>query len=574
MSVGTVTGASLLCDTLAGLGVDTVFGLPGTQTVWLYEAFRTSRLRTVVTTHELAATFMAIGYYRSSGRVAAVSTIPGPGFTYALTGIAEARFDSAALLLIVVKPRLSRGNRFRFQDIDQAALSAPIAKAFVRIESVGELGQALRHAYASAVDGEPGPVIVEIQAEILEENVPADVLGVLVSPKRRNEGGQPLSASDLDALSAALAPARRSVLLIGQGAAAASDQVTQLADRLGAIVIATSSGRGIVPEDHPRVLPFEYGIHDVRVANDLCRAADAVLVLGVKFGHNGTAGFRLELPADRLLHIDASEEVLGANYAARVTARADVPKAVSQLLTRVGSVSSAWTDNDLATWRARARTARTYSHAPTVTGAPGGMEEVLAALRAAAPRDACIVTDSGLHQMTTRTWWTTLAPRALITPADFQSMGFGLPAAIGAAIAAPGRTVIAVIGDGGLAMSAMELATAVREGVRLLVVVCNDRGFGLIRRQQVLSDGVPFAVDFASPDICALAEALGADAATWPSTDLVSRALSAPGVFLLELTLGDHPEMRRRANRQRVKAVVRRGIGESMIKRVRSWLRI
>ncbi len=585
MSVSTASGASVLCDTLTELGVDTVFGLPGTQTVWLYEAFRTSRLRTVVSTHELAATFMAIGYYRSSGRVAAVSTIPGPGFTYALTGVAEARFDSAALLLIVVKPRPSRGNRFRFQDIDQAALSAPIAKAFVHIESVASLADRLREAYRTAVEGEPGPVVVEIQAEILEEHVPSTAQ-TLRTPAASPEA---LSAADLDALAGVLAPAGRRVLIVGQGAAAAAADVTRLAEQLGAIVVATSSGRGIVPEDHPRVLPFEYGIHDVRVVNDLCRAADAVLVLGVKFGHNGTAGFRLQLPADRLLHIDASGEVLGANYSARVTARADVPTAVSQLLARlhlraarfggqvggqVGTVSSAWTDSELSEWRSRARTARTCSNAPTVTGAPGGMADVLDALRAAAPRDACIVTDSGLHQMTTRTWWTVLAPRALITPADFQSMGFGLPAAVGAAIASPGRTVIAVIGDGGLAMSAMELATAVREGVRLLVVVCNDRGFGLIRRQQVLSDSVPFAVDFPSPDICSLAAALGADAETWSSADLAQRAMTAKGVFVVELVLGEHPDMRRRATRHRVKAAVHRTIGASTIARLRRWLQI
>jgi thiamine pyrophosphate-dependent acetolactate synthase large subunit-like protein len=567
VSTVSTTGGTLLCATLADLGIDTLFGLPGTQTVGLYDEFRASPLRTIVSTHELAATFMAIGYYRSSGRVAAVSTIPGPGFTYALTGLAEARFDSAALLLLVVKPRMPRGNRFRFQDIDHRALAAPIAKAFVRIESVDEMASGLRHAYRTAVEGEPGPVVVELQAEIL--NQPAQV----PAPLPGRAAGPGLSDADLDALCDALTSAGRRVLLVGQGAADASADVTRLADRLGALVVATSSGRGIVAEDHPRVLVTEYSIHDVRVVNDLCRAADVVLALGVKLGHNGTAGFRLELPADKLLQIDASSEVLGANYPARLLATADVPTAVSQISARLSTVTAHWTDDEVAAWRARAAAARTYSDAPTVAGAPGGMEEVLGRIRAAVPRDACIVTDSGLHQMTTRTWWTALGPRGLVTPADFQSMGFGLPAAVGAAIACPTRTVIAVIGDGGLAMSGMELATAVREGVRLLVVVCNDRGYGLIRRQQVALDTVPFAVDFASPDICALAAALGADADTWPGTpDLLQRALAADGVFVLELVLTDHPDQRRRRNRRRAKETVRRFIGDSTIARLRRWL--
>lgn len=570
MSADVITGASALCATLAGLGVDTVFGLPGTQTIWFYEALRTSRLRTVVTTHELAATFMAIGYYRSSGRVAAVSTIPGPGFTYALTGVAEARFDSAALLLIVVKPRPSRGNRFRFQDIDQPAVAAPLAKAFVRIESIGELIPRLRHAYLTAIDGEPGPVIVEVQAEVLEDSLPAAAVGS--SP---TFAPRPLLDADLAAVCQALESSSRRVLLVGQGASAASADVIRLAERLGAIVVATSSGRGIVPEDHPQVLPFEYGIHDVRILNELCAAADVILVLGCKLGHNGAAGFRLELPESKLVHIDASNEVLGANYPARVAALADVPAAVSQILSRLGDVSSAWTGDERAEWLRRATAARTLPSPPVVAGATGGMQEVLAALRAAAPRDTCIVTDSGLHQMTTRTWWNVLAPRALVTPADFQSMGFGLPAAIGAAIAAPNRTVVLVIGDGGLAMSGMEMITAVREGVRLLIVLCNDHGFGLIRRQQVQAEGVAFAVDFASPDACALAVALGAEADTYHgSAETLRTALDSRGVFLLELLLQDHPDQRRRGRKQQMKATVRRVIGESTITRLRRFLRV
>lgn len=566
---GATTGASLVCATLAELGVDTVFGLPGTQTVGLYEGLRGSTLRTVVSTHELAATFMAIGYYRASGRVAAVSTIPGPGFTYALTGLAEARFDSAALLLIVVKPRLSRGTRFRFQDIDHAALTHTLAKAFVRIDAMDQLVSGLREAHAIAIDSEPGPVVVEIQAELMDASVQTAAAPVVARAPRA------LSDADVDALCDALAAARRRVLFVGQGAAAASADVIRLAERLDALVVATSSGRGIVPEDHALVLPFEYGIHDVRVVNDLCNTADAVLVLGCKFGHNGTAGFRLELPPEKLLQIDASAEVLGANYPARVAAHADIGAAAARLLGRLGVVSSEWRDDERRDWRARATTARTLPNAPTVTGATGGMQEVLAALRAAAPRDACIVTDSGLHQMTTRTWWTVLAPRSLITPADFQSMGFGLPAAIGAAIAAPDRTVILVIGDGGLAMSAMEIATAVREGVRLLVVLCNDHGFGLIRRQQVAGGSVAFAVDFASPDACLLAVALGAEAATWQgSPEALRTALASRGVFLLELILRDHPAQRRRGRTARLKSAVRRTIGDSTIARLRRLLRV
>ncbi|MGB3268841.1 MAG: thiamine pyrophosphate-binding protein, partial [Rhodanobacter sp.] len=161
MSGSAVSGAELVCATLEQVGVDCVFGLPGTQTVGLYEALRRSPLRSIVATHELSAAMMANGYYRASGRIAAVLTIPGPGFTWALTGLAEAALDSAALLHLTMQPARSPGRQFQLQALDQASVAAPLSKARFAIDHAADIPAALAAAHAQAGAGEPGPVLVQ-----------------------------------------------------------------------------------------------------------------------------------------------------------------------------------------------------------------------------------------------------------------------------------------------------------------------------------------------------------------------------------------------------------------------------
>jgi acetolactate synthase-1/2/3 large subunit len=506
-----MNGAESLCAALEDAGIDCAFGVPGTQDVALYGALRRSRIRTVAPTHELAGAFMANGYFRASGRPAVLFTIPGPGFAYALPGLAEARQDSAALLYIVAAaPRGQR--RFQLQALDQEQLAAPLVKGIVRAETPEAMAPAVDSALDLAMAGEPGPVLLEYSARALS----GEAGGRNVRPRRATPE---VDASAIEEIAAFLAGACRPVIFAGQGCAGASGPLKQLAELLPAPVLTTLSGRGALPEDHPLALGFEFACGEVETLNALFRQADCVLTIGAKLSAAGTHDFGVELPEGRLIHVDAAADVLGATYPARAAMAAPAGPFLGALLAalsaRAASVprASAWTPAEVADWRARLQARGGDSGPepsfPEVSGKTASA--LVTALRRALPRDGILVTDSGLHQSLVRRYFDVRAPRGLIVPSDFQSMGFGLPAALGARLAAPDRTVVAVVGDGGFAITAMELLTALRERLALTVLVFNDGHLGRIRLQQLARDGHATGCDLRNPDLEALSRALGVE---------------------------------------------------------------
>ena len=475
-----MTGYDLLCRALEALGVDHVFGLPGSQNVALFEALRCSKIRTVVPVHELAAAFMAIGFSRASGRLGVLTTIPGPGFTFAMTGLAEARLDSVPLLHIVQSPADEPGRLFQLQAIDQAAIAGPVVKAVLQIRVAADVPRVLVEAYDLAMSGEPGPVLLEVD--------PAALAGAVSGPSpdvTRPAAAHPaVSPEEVAAVVQLLGQSRRPILLVGQGGNAAAGEVRDLAERLSCPVLTSTSGRGVVPEDHPLAIPSD--LSDVAGINALIAECDLVLALGIKFSHNGARGFQLQLPAERLVHVDASRDTLGANYPAHWAIQADVGAFVSAVLgslSPAGPGGSRWSQDDVASWRRRVRSSMTAPVEPKIAGAdPPTPARFFESVRQALPADACLVTDSGWHQMLARRHYSVQSPRGLLVPTDFQSMSFGLPAAIGAKLAAPDRPVVALTGDGGLLMAGMDLVTAARESICLPVIVLQRRS---VRSHQV-----------------------------------------------------------------------------------------
>jgi len=554
-------GSSLVCAELASLGVRTVFALPGTQNVELFEALRGSGLRTVVPASELGGALMACGYARASGEPGLLLTIPGPGFTFALPGLAEARLDSIPLVHLTGTPAERPGSAFQLQAIDQAATAAPLTKAALRADRPGEVAPALRRAIAEATGGEPGPVLVELS--------PAAICGRARPPAPARQSLPAVRDEDVETLVAELGRARRVLVYAGQGASGGSEALRELVERLGAPVLATTSARGVLAEDHPLSLPFDPVGGGLDVVNALVGRCDLVLALGCKLGHNGAAGFKLRLPPERLMHVDASPDVLGRNYPARLSLTADVPALLAALTSSPLGSRPGWPDEEVAKARAALlRARRTAGSDPALPELePGGVEAFFAALRERLPRDACLVTDSGLHQYLARRHFAVLGPRGLVTPADFQAMGFGIPAAVGAAVAEPRRRVVALVGDGGLAVSAAELATAAREGVRLTVIVFVDGRYGLIRLQQLGATGTSFGVELPPLDYPALCAALSIAHVrlSGPLSAALDGALDHPGVTLLEVRVDD--DVAARAARRRGKAKALRDRALSRLKR-------
>jgi acetolactate synthase I/II/III large subunit len=545
--------ADAICATFARLGAPAAFGLPGGPNHVLFQALRTSATRLLVPTHELAAAFMAGAFGRIDGRPGILLTIPGPGFAYALPGVAEAWLDSAPLLHLVSAPAAREPLRLTHQGLDQRALARPITKAMFGIAAPERIDHVLGAAWETARAGEPGPVLVQLGTE-------AEVNAA--------RPGSP-DAAAARAVWAALQAARRPVLLVGQGCAGATAAVRAYVERTGTPAFTTPSGRGILAEDSPWCVPYDTLRENTAAMNALLARADAILVLGARLAHNGTSGFALQLPREHLLHVDANPANLNAFYPARLTAAADAASFLA-MPEAAAAPRSAWTAEEIRPWREQVRRAESFGAEPLYAGRAAA--EFFAALRRALPDEALVVTDSGLHQVLARRYYEVRAPHGLLLPTDLQAMGFGLPASIAACLAAPARRVVALLGDGGALMSALELAIAVRERVALTAIVFNDGYLNQIRLQQLADSGRSHGVTLPQVDFAALAAAVGAD---YLLADTGLECLGQVGerrVTLIEVPVSDGSALVSAAARNRVRRLAAEALGPRWRRRVRGWL--
>ena len=564
-----MTGNQLACATLERLGVKHIFGLPGSQNLGFFEALRASQIRTVLTSSETGAGFAANGYYRASGRVGVFTTIPGPGFMLALTPLAEARDDSAAVLYLVSAPAERR--KFALQAVDQPAIAAPLVKRIFLVERAAELASVIADAYNLALGGEPGPVMVQIAKSLWSESGEDDQGSIATTARIKCLA----NSAEIETLLNLLVPSQRPVIYAGQGCNDAPIALIRLAERLGAPVVMTRSARGVIPMDHRLALAFDFNGNGAHQFNELLHASDLVLVLGCKLGHNGSAGFSLDFPREKLVHIDSSAEVLGANYPCRAQIQADVPAMLEQLVENITRIAerSCWADSLIAKfqeWESAEAGEQTIE--PVLSGTTSkAVASFFRVLRNTLPADACVVTDTGTHQVLTTRYFKSMIPRGLIVPADFQSMGFGLPAAIGAKLALGDRPVIAIIGDGSIGMCGMELLTIAREKLRLLVVVFNDGALGQIRQQQLAQFGHAHASLLRCLSLQSLAEATGVKyfCLQGDAEGILRQAFETDGPALLEVVIRDSAEMKISAIKGRVRAEIRSKLNDSAL----LWLR-
>jgi acetolactate synthase-1/2/3 large subunit len=491
------TAADVLCATLERRGTTHVFGLPGSETIELWDALRRSTgLTSIVPTNELTGSFMAIGHARASGRPGVLSTIGGPGFTYALTGLAEARLDSVPLVHVTALPTRREDGGPGLQWIAQREVAGPLVKGIVELSEPGDAADAVHEAFDLATSGEPGPVLLQYE--------PATLAGRARGGRDREVAAVPAaSEQDVEALVERVVAAKRPVLLCGLGASGAAADVLRLAEALRAPVVTTTSGRGVLSERHPLSVVHDVPGASTAVLDEVFAGADLVLCVGCRLSHNGSRGFRLRLPPERLVRVDASPDAMGAPYPASLELVADAVPLLAAVAERV---------------------------------AGGTPERFFAALRDALTDDTVVAADSGLHQFLLRAHFPVVAPGSLLVPANYQSMGFGIPAAIGAALAT-GERAVAVVGDGGLNIAGFELLTAARAGARVSVVVLVDRHFGLIRAQQLRRAGNAFGVEIPVADLRLLAESLGAAHVLVDDVEQadLGRALGAGDVVLVEV---------------------------------------
>jgi acetolactate synthase I/II/III large subunit len=562
-------GAERIVHALKHANVRCVFGLPGTQILELFEALRKAELRTVTATNELAAAFMAGGWARATGEPGVLLTMAGPGFMWSLNGVAEARLDSVPLLHITGNVgEAPVGRRFRQQELPQAAIAAPLTKAVIEADNYPDPGVATLDALRIARDGDPGPVLLQVSNTTFRR----DFSGRLPDIARASRTDQ----AGVDSVLQRLKKARRPIFLIGRRAERCGPQIRELIERLKAPLLTTPSARGILSEAHPFNFGFDPYSGSVRYINELIESSDLVLAIGCKLGHSTTFGFELALPSDRLVHVNPGPDSIGANYSPSLEVIAESDELFAALL-GAKLPTSAWSSDELTSWRVRVRERAADPREPRITGTSNAdASSFFHALRSAIPANAMLVLDSGLHQMLARRYYEVHAATGLLMPTDLQSMGFAIPTAIGAKLAKPDRKVIALLGDGGFAMTALELLTAVRERLALVVIVFVDGAFGQIRMQQRADYGASHGVAIENPDFRLLAQAVGVRYEFAGESDIesvVGEALDHAGVTVIEVTVGDTLKILGSAVAARLREETRRVAGPGVSRRMKAWLR-
>ena len=495
-------GAAEVARALVDEGVRHVFGIPGTHNIELYDALaRTPGLEPVLVTSEVAGAFVADGYARSSTEVGVINVVPGAGATYSMSGIAEAWMDNVPMVVIAAGIRSDTGRAYQLHAIDQLAALRPITKEALRVERAEEIYPTIRRAFRIARSGVPGPVAVEIPAQFY---LLRHELGE-VSYRPEPEVAAAPAPDLVERAAAMLASATAPALYLGKGAAGAADLLVPLAERLGAPVTSSFSGKGVFPESHPLFLWNGFGRQAPRFVQRIMAGCDCLLAIGCRFGEVTTAGYGIEPPA-ALIHVDIDPAVFNRNFPAALTVAADARLFV-EVLGGLIEGSRAWDDlaaeiaaghaEVVSRWRSQAGDDRVSPHA------------LFEALQRHCHDDAIFATDSGNGTFLAVEHLRLEAPGRFLAPTDFSCMGYSVPAAIGACFANPGRDVVALPGDGALLMTGLELITAAARRAAPLVCVLRDGKLAQIAQFQKMSVNRETASVLSPYDLGGIARATG-----------------------------------------------------------------
>ncbi len=498
-------GAHIIWLCLVEQGVDTVFGYPGGAILPAYDALLDHPIRHVLVRHEQGAAHMADGYARASGKVGVAVATSGPGATNLVTGIATAMMDSIPIVCITGQVAESLLGSDAFQETDVTGITLPITKHNYLVTRAADIAPTLREAFRIAASGRPGPVLVDITKNAQQEETDWEQVTAGTTPKISTHKSAPESLARATAL---LASAKRPVILAGQGIlrSGAMAEVLTLAERAHIPIAMTLLGIGSVPAQHPLNLGM-MGMHGEAWVNDAIQEADLLLALGMRFDDRVTGKLTEYAQHAKKIHIDIDPSELHKNVRADVAVQGDLKTVLREWLPQVAAKRhDGWVARigDLA----GGPTVRDIQELPddgTLCAA-----HVIHDIWKATEGRAIIVTDVGQHQMWTAQYYKVHEPGTFITSGGLGTMGFGLPAAIGAKIARPDKEVWAIVGDGGFQMTQAELQTMVQENVKVNVAIINNGYLGMVRQwQQFFHNRRYSSTPLSSPDYVKLADAHG-----------------------------------------------------------------
>ncbi|MDR2767738.1 MAG: biosynthetic-type acetolactate synthase large subunit [Treponema sp.] len=515
------SGSRILIESLIDEGVDTVFGIPGASVLNIYDELyrQRKRIRHILVTHEQHAAHAADGYARASGRTGVCVATSGPGATNLITGIAAAYMDSSPLVAITGNVPLHLLGKDSFQEVDIAGVSMPVVKHNWIVKDVAELSEVIREAFIVARIGRPGPVLIDIPQDVCAAETewkPAlqaawedgSVLGARAQRLTGRAEAATFTPADIAAAAALIEKASRPFIYAGGGVnlSGAGAELCALAKKCGAPVALSLMGTGAVPADFPLCTGL-IGMYGTAASNKAVQKADLVIACGARFSNRVTSRADHFAQNAKILHIDIDPAEINKNKRADLYVVGDIKKVLAALLRKLNAPKQNLWGGEIEKLKAL-----------DLRGA--GRDEEGARLHPAfimretarkIGKDVMVITDVGQHQMWAARYYPVMKSRSFITSGGLGAMGFGLGAAIGARLARPERTALLITGDGSFRMNSSELATAVSQGIPVIILVINNRALGMVRQwQQVFCGGRYSETGLPGlPDIPALAAAYG-----------------------------------------------------------------
>ena len=508
-----VTGAQALVRSLECQGVDIVFGLPGGAILPAYDPLRSSSLRHVLVRHEQGAGHAAEGYAWATGRTGVCMATSGPGATNLVTALADAYMDSVPIVAITGQVPTAMIGTDAFQESDITGITAPITKHNELVTDPGRIAAAIAEAFHIAETGRPGPVLVDLPKDVLQATTSWAWPPTLDLPGYRVPG--PPDKERIAAAARLLRQARRPVLYAGGGVIKSDshEALRELADLTQAPVTTTLMARGAFPDSHPLALGMP-GMHGMYAAVAALQDADLIVALGARFDDRVTGKLAAFAPNAKIVHADIDPAEIGKNRAPDVAIVGDLRTVMTEFAGAMRRLVQSEGPPDTADWVATtAGWKRSYPLRYTQEGdGPLKPQHVVERLSAMTGGDAIVVAGVGQHQMHASQHYSFTKPRSWINSGGAGTMGFAVPAAMGAQIGRPGELVVAIDGDGCFQMTAQELATCAIEGLPIKVLIFNNGFLGMVRQwQELFYDERYSEVHLGRdvPDYVKLAEAYG-----------------------------------------------------------------
>ncbi|EPL3049541.1 acetolactate synthase large subunit [Morganella morganii] len=489
-----MTGAELIIRMLEQHGITSVSGIPGGAALPLYDALGNSRIRHILARHEQGAGFIAQGIARTTGKAAVCISSSGPGATNLMTVIADAKLDSVPLVCITAQVSSPMIGTDAFQEVDTYGMSIPITKHNYLVRNVQDLPGIIADAFRIAESGRPGPVWVDVPKDVQAAIIEIDELPPIM-PK------DPLPLFDAEKVTEAAAminQAKRPILYIGGGIVASQSQqlVQSFAERAGLPTTMTLMGLGTIPQQHPLYLGM-LGMHGARYTNIILQESDLLIVVGARFDDRAIGKAEQFCPDAKIIHVDIDRAEISKIKQPDIAINADAGQVLAMLLPQI-EVNARQTWNDHI-----AQIKQEFPLEQINKSDPLSHFGLIAAVADAVDNDAIITTDVGQHQMWVAQAYPLCRPRQWLTSGGLGTMGFGLPAAIGAALAEPSRKIVCFTGDGSIMMNIQEMATAAEHNLDIKIILMNNQALGMVHQQQTLmfnehivASAYPYQTDF------------------------------------------------------------------------------